>query len=140
MAFVAAGMLGIGLDGLYENHRFAMHSEHTQGSVDATYDVGNMGRYSMHYQHTLSYSYSIGGVTYSSGAKIVAASTARRYHAHDAIPVLYLRDAPGDSRPDLPAEDTIYQRAPILLIVMGALCLGVGGASLLQRRKTARRY
>jgi hypothetical protein len=139
LLLVGAGLLGVGIDGLHENHRFAMNSASTQGWVDANYLVSNMGRWGgMHSQRALSYSYSVGGMTYSSGVKIVAASTGRRYRAHDSIPVLYLRDDPGDSRPDLPDEDATYQRVPFPLIALGGLGLGGGVATIFQRRKTIR--
>jgi len=121
-----ATMLGVGIDGLYENHRFAGNSAHTQGWIEETYQTTTSDRFGIHTRRTLSYSYSIGGVTYSSGVKMVAGSTGRQYRTHDSIPVIYLRDEPGDSRPDLPVEEAMYRSLPLALIVVGCVSLGFG--------------
>jgi hypothetical protein len=136
-ALVAAVMLGIGLDGLYENYRFATSSVHTQGRVDSEYVQSVTGRYNTSFQRTLSYTYSVGGVRYSSGVKMVAKSTWAQYRNGDAIPVAYLRDVPGDSRPDLPAEDSIYRLAPIAVLGIGAGFV-IGLVAMVRTRRTAR--
>jgi hypothetical protein len=59
-------------------------------------------------------------------SKMVAGSTARQYRAHDSIPVIYLRDQPGDSRPDLPVEDTAYRSIPFMLLAVGLVSLAFG--------------
>jgi len=122
-----AVMLGMGIDGFYENHRFATESEHTKGRVDDRYQQAYMGRYgSMLYQHSLSYSYVVGGVRYASGTKMVAGTTWSDYNAHAALPIVYLRDSPGDSRPDLPEEAWIYRVVPIALVFIGSVSLLAG--------------
>jgi hypothetical protein len=119
-AGVAVVMLGIGLDGLYENYRFATGSVHTEGRVDSEYVQGVTGRYNTSYRRTLAYSYTVDGISYSSGVKMVARSTWAQYRDGDAIPIVYLRDAPADSRPDLPAEDAIYRWVPLAVTGIGA--------------------
>jgi len=135
-----ATMLGVGIDGVHENHRFTKNTAHTQGWVDETYQVSTSGRFGMRTQRTLSYSYTVDGVTYSSGVKTVAGSTARQYHAHDSIPIIYLRDDPRDSRPDLPAEDATYQSVPLALIAIGVTSAAFLITAFLQNRKPTHRY
>jgi hypothetical protein len=137
-ALATAALLASGLVGWHENHLFATESEHTQGLVEAKAQQTSTGRYGgLRRQSFLSYSYFVNGTNYTSGDLLVAGSTWSQFHVHDSIPVIYLRDTPADSRPDVPAEKTIYDWMPDFLLPFGVLIFVAGLFAMFGSRRRA---
>jgi len=119
-------LLGSGGYSLYENHLFAVEGVQAQGMIEKKFKQTSTGRYgSLISKRYLSYSYTVNGAAYQSAEIPVASSTWYQFDLHNEMPISYLRDDPGDSRIDLPAEVRMSQWFPVVLLFLGVLSLTV---------------
>lgn len=119
--------LGMGLNGLYEDHLFTVNADRTQGRVESSFTQAAVGRYgSNKIQRFLAYSYVIDSVNYDSGDLLVTSATWTRYGLHQPIPIIYLRDEPSNSRPDLPVEMQLSLSNQYTAVSIGAIFLVAG--------------
>jgi hypothetical protein len=118
-----AGLLALGVFGIYQNHLFSAGATKTQGVVEKKDDQSYFGRYggAMYHLQYLTYSYVVAGVPYHSVEILVSSRTWHSVDLNGKIPIKYLVREPADSRIDLPTEDPISSWAPLMATLLGAV-------------------
>jgi hypothetical protein len=123
---ITGAILAFTVRQLYEDFRFAYHSQSASAVVERGFLKVSQGRHGPVYTPCLDYRYQVGYTVVQSEAT-VCNDTYSRVSLGGSLPVFYITDAIADNRIDMPAENYEVEVLTYGTAALSLICL-VGGA------------